>query len=241
MHYSINYKITGKHYHLPKSLQSTNQVRGPKRVKMREEINKEGSAKRYQLKQLSKQAVQERILAAGGELPENEELIQVPELDTIRKIASNNSSSSNNRLFSWSDMVNAVGVTLRNSVSGKHLAGFVQKKVDSPQFAMHLYMEKQLECIKQVPKENRILHFDATGGLVNIPYNMTAHQGFKYDRILNYYLVLSQLNTAKEHKASVMVGELVSSSHNVPALKDFFNTYKYNYERCYSNEKLCFR
>ena len=241
MHYSINYKITGEHYHLPKSLQSITQVRGKKREKMREEIIKEGSAKRFRFKLLSKQAAQERILENDGELPENEELIQVPKLDTCRKIASNSSTSSNNRLFSWSDMLNSVATTLTTSVSGKQLNGFVQKKGDSPQFFMHLYMEKQLECIKKVPKENRVLHFDATGGLVSIPYNMTAHQGFKYDRILNYYLLLSQLNTAKELKASVMVGELVSSSHNVPTLKDFFNSYKYHYEKCFSNEKLCFR
>ena len=126
MHFSINYKITGQHYHLPKSLQSINQVRGKKREKMREEIIQEGSAKRYRYKQLSKQAEQERILENGGELPENEELIQVPKLDTCRKIASNN-SSSHNRLFSWSDMLNSVATTLTTSVLGKQLNGFVQK------------------------------------------------------------------------------------------------------------------
>lgn len=70
---------------------------------------------------------------------------------------------------------------------------------------------------------------------------MTAYQGIKYSRILNYFMILSQLNAIDSIKATAMIGELVSSCHNVPTLKDFFNSYKYHYEKCYSNEKLCFR
>ena len=50
---------------------------------------------------------------------------------------------------------------------------------------MKLLTEKQLKVIKSIPPEQRILHCDATGGLVSIPKYMR-----EYNQILNYALLL---------------------------------------------------
>lgn len=46
---------------------------------------------------------------------------------------------------------------------------YVREIKDNPYFHMVLIMDKQLEAVHHVKPENRILHFDATGGMVDIP------------------------------------------------------------------------
>ena len=50
----------------------------------------------------------------------------------------------------------------------KNLQAYVQDAKDFPSFRMILIMKEQIECINSVFEEDRILHFDSTGGLVKI-------------------------------------------------------------------------
>ena len=52
-------------------------------------------------------------------------------------------------------------------------------------FNLMLQSEKQLRVVNSIPAEQRILHVDATGGLVKIPKMMRP-----YNQILNYVLFL---------------------------------------------------
>ena len=58
---------------------------------------------------------------------------------------------------------------------------------------MTLFMKEQLECIHLVPVKDRVAHFDATGELVNIGQRYLI-DGPIYQRFLNYFLLLRQLN-----------------------------------------------
>ena len=55
---------------------------------------------------------------------------------------------------------------------------------------MILQSEKQLECINKILPKNRILHVDATGGLVKITKNMRD-----YPQLLNYVLLMKVKNS----------------------------------------------
>ena len=55
---------------------------------------------------------------------------------------------------------------------------------------MILQSEKQLECINKIYPKNRILHVDATGGLVKITKNMRD-----YPQLLNYVLLMKVKNS----------------------------------------------
>lgn len=48
-----------------------------------------------------------------------------------------------------------------------------------------MFTEKQMNVFKSIPEDQRILHCDATGGLVKIPKYMR-----EYNQILNYVLFL---------------------------------------------------
>jgi hypothetical protein len=50
---------------------------------------------------------------------------------------------------------------------------------------MILQTEKQLKAIKQILPENRIIHVDSTGELINIPNNMKP-----YSQIMNYVMLV---------------------------------------------------
>ena len=52
---------------------------------------------------------------------------------------------------------------------------------------MKLFSEKQLKILKSIPAEFRILHCDATGGLVSIPKYMREYNQFDAYRIGKYY------------------------------------------------------
>ena len=63
---------------------------------------------------------------------------------------------------------------------------------------MILQSERQLQCINKILKKNRILHVDATGGLVKITKNMRD-----YPQLLNYVLLMkdgSDLNMDGKYK-----------------------------------------
>ena len=74
----------------------------------------------------------------------------------------------------WYGRLQVVSASLNKQVScanqeSKKIQGFIQTIKSFPSFHMILIMRHQLECIYSIEEENRILHFDSTGGLVKIP------------------------------------------------------------------------
>ena len=67
---------------------------------------------------------------------------------------------------------------------GKSLNGYVHEVMIHDQFTMTFLMEEQLEALHSVHVDDRILHFDATGGLVN-----AKGDGIEYGQILTYSLI----------------------------------------------------
>jgi len=74
----------------------------------------------------------------------------------------------------WYGRLQVVSASFNKQVScanqeSKKILGFIQTIKSYPSFHMILIMKHQLECIYSIEEENRILHFDSTGGLVKIP------------------------------------------------------------------------
>ncbi len=57
-------------------------------------------------------------------------------------------------------------ITAKFSMPGKSLSGYIHEIAIHEKFGMTLCMEEQLEALHCVSVNDRILHFDATGGLV---------------------------------------------------------------------------
>ena len=72
---------------------------------------------------------------------------------------------------------------------------------------MKLFTEKQLNVFKSIPPEHRILHCDATGGLVKIPKHMRV-----YNQLLNYVLFLKDGRDLSRDGICIM--EMCTSRHD---------------------------
>ena len=72
----------------------------------------------------------------------------------------------------------------KKTMIGKSLNGYVHEVMIHDQFTMTFLMEEQLEALHSVPVDDRILHFDATGGLVK-----AKGDGIEYGQIPTYALI----------------------------------------------------
>jgi hypothetical protein len=109
--------------------------------------------------------------------------------------------------------------------------GFVQETSFTPQFSMTLFCEKQLECVHAIPELERVVHIDASGTFVNI----SKKTGFVYQRILNYAMVMTD-DRREYAKNYVVIGEMVSSTHDVYSISKFTAKFKFEYERLYKKD-----
>jgi hypothetical protein len=81
---------------------------------------------------------------------------------------------------------------------------------------MYLHSYEQLLCVKKTPPLQRIVHFDASGGLVKI-----TKKKREYQRMLNYVLLLKdskQLDLKAPY--SVPIAEMASRSHGTYRISD---------------------
>ena len=133
-------------------IKSRQQIRGSQRKDVAKDIiiQSNGSLNDYYLRQLS----QNKPVASE---------------EVYRKLLSeyhnNLSEASNNKesgLYKWFDSLCATSDSFESSVKGKKLNGFIQSIKTHKEFNMFLYTEKQFECIRHIPKNARILHFNAT-------------------------------------------------------------------------------
>jgi hypothetical protein len=82
------------------------------------------------------------------------------------------------------------------AIKSKKMHGFIQNIERDKYFEISMYTEKQFECLNKTPYEDRILHIDATGGLVKVS-NKFTDQHVNYKRILNYFFLVRNTNLEK--------------------------------------------
>jgi len=104
-------------------------------------------------------------------------------------------------------------------------------------------MEKQLDCIKAISPDLRVLHIDATSDLVKLTKRqLDVYIDIDFKQILNYFCVLKNIHKNKREKgSSVLVGEMVSSKQDTNEIECFLRTLRFNFCLCYPNDKFYFR
>ncbi len=131
----------------------------------------------------------------------------------------------------------AASITCEKTIKGKQINGYVQQITPYPKFSMINFTEEQLNCVKLLPYEDRVLHIDATGGLVSIKKCHTKDNYNDYNRILHYFCLLKN----RQKKGGVIISELVSSAHDVFQISEFFLKTKFNFERLNGPNSFNFR
>ena len=79
-------------------------------------------------------------------------------------------------------------ITAKASMPRKSLSGYIHEIMIHDKFGMTLCMEEQLEALHCVPVNDRILHFDATEGLVK-----AKGDGVEYGQILTYAIIAQNI------------------------------------------------
>lgn len=100
-------------------------------------------------------------------------------------------------------------------------------------------MGKQLECIFRTNYDDRILHIDATGSLVNVGCKQNNYKWKEFSRMLNYFFIMNNKKFINDKTGRVMISEFVTSSQNVLSINSNLQQVKYDYERIYK-QKLKF-
>ncbi|CAF0973126.1 unnamed protein product [Brachionus calyciflorus] len=113
--------------------------------------------------------------------------------------------------------------------------GYVQDFSLHKDFNLTLHTETQIRLINQVPPNRRILHVDATGGLVQI---------FKYQKnynqILNYVMLMKDSMNLNESEYFI-INETATSRHDAYSIGSMFRLVKHNYSRINNCNRLKFR
>ena len=111
-----------------------------------------------------------------GMLAEDEDDENTPSEEVLRQIKHQESNSTKElnhyrelNHVSKTEINNLDWYSLLKATAAGMSYSYIEALRDFPYFEMILIMKKQLECINFVPQVNRIIHFDATGCLVNIP------------------------------------------------------------------------
>jgi hypothetical protein len=169
-----------------------------------------GSAKRYRLDQI----------AQGN---------PVPSEAALRKMLSERSNEIT-PLHDWFSNTMMAAQFAHNYVNGKKLEGYCQQITPYPQLSIFNFCEKQLLCVKSTAYEDRFLHFDASGGYINITKKQAEPYGV-YKRNLVYNCLLKN----NRNDMSTIIGQLISCSHDVLQLNHFWLDFKFKYEKIFSD------
>ncbi len=96
------------------------------------------------------------------------------------------------------------------------MSGFVQRFQVAPDFCLTLHCDKQLEAFHRVPPNDRMVHFDASGGLCKITKAMCD-----YNQILNYVFIWKDAKNMDN--PSVVLNEVISSKHDSCRIGEMFH------------------
>lgn len=159
--------------------------------------------------------------------------------EVYRKILSEY-SHKNDISSNWSQNLLSSASSFDALLKSAKMSGYIQQFEQFPTLSIGCFMEKQLECIHRTAYNDRILHVDAIGSLVKIGEKQNNYKFADYKRILNYCLLLKNKKHLGANSGNALVGEYITSCHDVKQLSKFFLEYRYTYEQVY-NEKLNFR
>lgn len=185
---SVDIERHGKHEHSSqiKQNKSKKQIRGEARQNLIKDIgNKEFSAKDYR-----------HEMIADGMALEN-----APSEAVLRRI-NYESKHQNDISKDWKMNLLATTKTSYIQHENKYASGFVQKVNLEQNFCMIQHMVEQLECVKCINAEDRILALDATGKLVHIPKEGNQK---KRPKVLTYAMILKKWqNCGKKYYKSFL-------------------------------------
>lgn len=102
-----------------------------------------------------------------------------------------------------------------------------------PYLEINIHSEAQLDCIRLIKPENRILHLDATGNLVK-----ARKTGDSYGQILNYCFYLK--NSSDLDEGGLPICEVATSRHDTLTIMDMCQLLANNYYKI-SQTSIFFR
>jgi len=89
------------------------------------------------------------------------------------------------RVGDWQTELSATGTGQHSMCTGNGVKGFLQLMVTFPFFLIYCFTHISLSCIKQISYEDRIFHFDATGGIVK-GLRSSTHKKILLTHIIKY-------------------------------------------------------
>jgi hypothetical protein len=106
-----------------------------------------------------------------------------------------------------------------------------------PEINMHLYLDQSIKILHDIPEQHRISFMDSTGGLCHI----TKTRASWYQKIQNYFFLTKDLRNHNTEKfMSLLINEMISSSHNTSSISSMLRKVKDSYEIKYG-KKLVYR
>ena len=97
-----------------------------------------------------------------------------------------------------------------------------------------MHCEKQLEAIKALKPENRILHLDSSGKFCKITKDMND----QYQQLMNYVFLLKDVSDFE--KPATIINEVITSKQDTCRISEMFLLYKHNYRKLFDTA-LVFR
>lgn len=173
------------------------------------------------------------IVMAGEDLPDELEL----KSKRLKKVVSNCVSEyMNKEMVSNQWIPNVLDVTdaLKVSLLGKKINGLVQRFEVAPDFNLSMHCEKQLQAIKALKEENRILHLDSSGKYCLI----TREMNDQYQQLMNYVFILKDVSDFE--KPAIIINEVITSRQDTCLIGEMFLLLKHNYRKLFDTT-LVFR
>ena len=99
---------------------------------------------------------------------------------------------------------------------------------------MLLFTEEQLKAIRRVHPDHRMVHVDASGGIVHI-----QKQQREFNRIQNHVVLLKNMNKLDEPGINVI--EMATSRQDMLPLTEMFEQLIFEYHKQFPNDKRLFR
>jgi hypothetical protein len=169
--------IEGEHNHT----KTNPQCRGKKRDQIKAIVKEtKGSSRKVQAELLvdENDKAFNSLQTSSNEEPKQYAINNVPSCEVIRQIKHEidkqfekkyKESFQNSNNLDWYNKLDLIANSLNNQLTNGKTTGYVEDLSKTPSFRMSLIAKEQLKCINDTAEQNRILHFDATGGLVAIP------------------------------------------------------------------------
>ena len=162
--------------------------------------------------------------------PIEQDNINVPYEDDIIKCVSE-FENSNVVTNNWMSNIMCQSETAKILLDGKVVKGFVHDLNLINEFYLTLHMEEQLEALKKIPFERRIVNFNSTKKMVKI-----TNQMHEFNEILTYGFIAQDMAMIGEGKY-VPISETSTSNHDMYSISKMFLKLKIDFHNLFRNEK----